>query len=85
MRALTNAADRKGLEELSARLREAAVAALESRSALARSLDESRTEIERLLMLSAIDATESRRAVVRAQMMLHAWQGLAPGQAAGAR
>jgi hypothetical protein len=76
----TKGSERKQLEELSARLREAAWAALEARSALARSLDESRAELERLLMLSAIDATESRRAVTRGQMMLNAWQGMAAGQ-----
>lgn len=74
------ASERKQLEYLSARLREAACAALEARSALARSLDESRAEIERLLMLSAIDGTESRRAMTRAQMMLNAWQGMTAGQ-----
>ncbi len=76
----TKESDRKRLEDLSARLREATWAAVDARSALARSLDESRAELERLLMLSAIDATESRRAVMRAQMMLNAWQGMAAGQ-----
>lgn len=79
---LTNAKERRSLEELSAKLRRATVFALESRSALARSLDESRGEIERLLMLSGIDETECRRVVVRAQMMLNAWEGLAAGRVA---
>jgi hypothetical protein len=76
---------RKQLEELSTRLRDATWAALENRSALARSLDESRGEIERLLMLSAIEASEHRRAIVRAQMMLNAWEGMAAGSLARSR
>ena len=76
---------RRQLEELSTRLREATWAALENRSALARSLDESRGEIERLLMMSAIEATEHRRAIVRAQMMLNAWEGMAAGSFARSR
>ena len=71
--------ERRRLEDLSAKLREATWAALENRSALARSLDESRGEIERLLMMNAIDATDHRRAIVRAEMMLNAWRGMAVG------
>lgn len=77
--------DRKRLEDLAAKLREATWAALENRAALARSLDESRGELERLLMLSTIDATECRRVVIRAQMMLDAWQGMAVNMFARAR
>jgi len=73
--------DRKRLEHLSARLRTATCAAVGSRSALARSLDESRSELERLLMLSTIDPSEQRRVVVRAQMMLDAWSSMAAGMA----
>jgi len=76
---------RRRLEELSARLREAAWAAFANRSALARSLDESRSEIERLLMLNAIDAIEHRQAIVRAEMMLRAWEGMAAGSIARIR
>jgi hypothetical protein len=71
--------ERKRLEDLSAKLREATCGALENRSALARSLDESRSEIERLLMMNAIDTTDHRRAIVRAELMLNAWQGMAVG------
>jgi hypothetical protein len=77
--------ERKRLEDLAAKLREATWAALENRSSLARSLDESRGELERFLMLSTIDAAECRRAVVRAQMMLEAWQGMAVSTVARAR
>jgi len=77
--------ERKRLEDLSAQLREATCAALDNRSALARSLDESRSELERLLMLSTIDAAECRRVVIRAQMMLDAWHGMAAGMFARAR
>ncbi len=77
MGTLTDTAQRKRLEELSANLRAAACAALEHRSALARSLDECRGELERLLMLGAIDVMEYRRAVIRGQMMLDAWHGMA--------
>lgn len=77
--------ERQRLEDLAAKLREATWAAMENRSALARSLDESRGELERLLMLSTIDAAECRRVVVRAQMMLDAWQGMAVNMLARAR
>lgn len=76
--------ERARLEQLSARLREATLDALASRSALARALDESRGEVERLLMLSAFDAYECRRVVMRAQMMLDAWQGMTLGLVARA-
>lgn len=77
--------ERTRLEELSAKLREATWTALQNRSALARSLDESRGELERLLMLSTIDAAECRRVVVRAQMMLDAWHGMSANVSARAR
>jgi hypothetical protein len=77
--------DRNCLQELSVKLRDATCVALQNRSALARSLDESRGELERLLMLSAIDPMERRRVVVRAQMMLDAWQGMAAGMPARSR
>jgi len=70
---------RRELEELSAKLRTATAAALEIRTTLARSLDDCRGGMERLLLLSAIDALEYRRAVVRARMMLNAWQRVAAG------
>lgn len=77
--------ERGRLADLAAKLREATCAALQSRSALARPLDESRGELERLLMLTSMDATEYRRVVVRAQMMLDAWRGMAAGMSLRAR
>ncbi|HWE27522.1 MAG TPA: hypothetical protein VHB97_05935 [Polyangia bacterium] len=76
--------ERTRLQELAAQLRAATWDALQNRSTLARSLDESRGELERLLMLSAIDAAERRRVVVRAQMMLDAWRGMAVSMVARA-
>lgn len=70
--------ERGRLEQLSLHLREATLDALANGSALARALDESRGEVERILMLSAIDSSECRRIVIRARMMLDAWQGMAP-------
>ena len=77
--------ERHRLEELSAQLREATYEALLKRSALARALDESRCELERPLMLTAVEANEYRRVTVRAQMMLDAWKGLAAGWIASSR
>jgi hypothetical protein len=74
--------ERARLTELSARLREATCAALAYRSALARSLDESRGELERLLMLRAVDPVECRRVVVRGQMLLDAWRSMAAAASA---
>jgi hypothetical protein len=68
------APDRQRLEELSAVLRQATMLAFQRRSPLARSLDESRCELERLLMLAMCDPTEYRRAVIRAQLILDAWR-----------
>jgi hypothetical protein len=73
--------DRQRLVQLSQVLREAAVIALSTRSALARSLDESRLELERLLMLGRCDATERRRIVIRANMILDVWRGIASAAA----
>ena len=73
--------DRQRLVQLSQVLREAAVIALSTRSALARSLDESRLELERLLMLTRCDATERRRIVIRANMILDVWRGIASAAA----
>ncbi|MCU1278560.1 MAG: hypothetical protein JWM53_2106 [bacterium] len=69
--------ERTRLEELAAKLRDATCAALAYRSALARSLDESRGELERMLMLNVVDAIECRRVVIRAQMTLDAWRSMA--------
>ena len=77
--------DRTWLEELSTKLREATCAAVQNRSALARSLDESRGELERILMLSTVDPMERRRIVTRAQMMLDAWHGMAAASFARSR
>jgi hypothetical protein len=74
--------NQESLHELAAALREATCAALERRWMLAQKLDESRSEIERLLMLREIDPAESRRVVQRAQVMLDAWRSLAGSQAA---
>ena len=76
---------RTRLHELSAKLRAATCIALANRMSLARSLDESRGELERMSMLSVVDAVEYRRVVVRAQMMLDAWRSLAPAASAPLR
>jgi len=74
------------MRALSALLRQATCDALARRSVMATALDESRGEVDRLLMLESIDASERRRVVMRAQMMLDAWRGMAGGSsAAGAR
>lgn len=74
MSAQVDKQERQRLEELSSRLRAAAWSAMEQRPTLARSLDESRGEIERLLMLSTVDGFELRRALLRAEMVLDAWR-----------
>ena len=53
--------DRQHLQELAGVLREATCGAFERRWILAQALDESRGEIERLLMLERVDAAEARR------------------------
>ena len=68
--------DRQHLQELAGVLREATCGAFERRWILAQALDESRGEIERLLMLERVDAAEARRIVTRAEVMLDAWRGL---------
>ena len=74
------------MRELSTLLREATYDAMMRASVMAAALDESRGEVERLLMLDVIDPDERRRVVARAQMMLDAWRGMAGGSsAAGAR
>ena len=66
--------DRARLAELSLTLREATREALATHSLVAASLDESRSEIDRLLMLESIDDADCRRVVIRAQIMLDAWR-----------
>ena len=68
--------DRQHLQELADVLRDAACGAFARRWILAQALDESRGEIERLLMLQRVDAAEARRIVTRAEVMLDAWRGL---------
>jgi hypothetical protein len=68
--------DRRRLEELAVELREAIFGALERRWLLAQALDETRSEIERLLMMDVIERAEARRAIARAEVMLDAWSGL---------
>jgi hypothetical protein len=78
--------ERDRLRELSTLLRRATCDALARASVMATALDESRGEIDRLLMLDVIDANERRRVVQRAQIMLDAWRGMAGGSSvAGAR
>jgi hypothetical protein len=74
---LMDAIERQRLLQLSRRLREAAVTAVSVGSGLAGLLDESRLELERLLMLASCDNGERRRIVIRANMILDVWQGLA--------
>jgi len=68
--------DRAQLEELSAGLRDATFAALQRHSLVAASLDESRSEVDRLLMLVELDPLELRRVVSRARRMLEAWRNM---------
>lgn len=68
--------ERARLEELSAELRGAIYAALQTKSLIAASLDEARSEVDRLLMLGRFEPLEYRRVVVRARMMLDAWRNM---------
>ncbi|HEX6839118.1 MAG TPA: hypothetical protein VF334_21210 [Polyangia bacterium] len=72
----TNDPDRAQLEELSAALRDATFAALQKHSLVAASLDESRSEVDRLLMLDERDPLELRRVINRARILLDAWRNL---------
>lgn len=72
----TNDRDRTELEELSAELRDAIFGALQTHALLAASLDESRGEVDRLLLLDEIDPLELRRVVGRARRMLDAWRSM---------
>jgi hypothetical protein len=67
---------RERIEALFAQLREAAAAALTRHAVVASKLDETRGELERLLMLDNIDERDATRAIGRAQLMLDAWRGL---------
>lgn len=80
----SEAPERQRLQELAVALRDATCDALARRWVLAQALDESRSEIERLLMLDRLDRTEARRVLTRAEVMLDAWRGLS-GHAAGGR
>ena len=68
--------ERQRLRELADELRAAACGALARRWVMAQALDESRSELERLLMIEELDAHESRRAIARAEVMLDAWRGM---------
>lgn len=73
----TNETDlRRRLEELSAMLREAATSALAGHAAVASKIDDSRAELERLLMIETVDVVAAERAMRRAQLMLDAWRGM---------
>ncbi len=63
-------------------MREATCAALQSQSLIAASLDEARSEVDRLLMLDSVDPEERRRVVARAQLLLDGWRNMAGGGAA---
>lgn len=67
---------RDRLEELFTQLRDAVAAAFTRHSGFASKLDESRAELERLLMLDRCDESVAMRALGRAQLMLDAWHGL---------
>jgi hypothetical protein len=74
--------ERAQMRELSTLLRRATCDALTRYAVMATALDESRGEVDRLLMLATIDGNERRRVVQRAQMMLDAWRGMAGGSSA---
>jgi hypothetical protein len=67
---------RERIEGLFAQLREAAATALARHAIVASKLDDSRGELERLLMLEHLDERETLRAIGRAQLMLDAWRGM---------
>ena len=67
---------RQRLEELFALLREAATAALTRHAVVASKLDESRSELERLLMLEIVDERDAQRAITRGKLLLDAWRGM---------
>jgi hypothetical protein len=67
---------RSRLEELFTQLRDAVASAFARHSGFASKLDESRAELERILMLDNCDESVAQRAIGRAQMMLDAWHGL---------
>ncbi|MCA1663622.1 MAG: hypothetical protein LC659_05030 [Myxococcales bacterium] len=77
-----NELERQRMRELSTLLRQATCDALVRHSVMATALDESRGEVDRLLMLDSVDASERRRVVQRARMLLDAWRGLAGGSSA---
>jgi hypothetical protein len=68
-----NDPQRARLAELSAELRDATYAALQTQSLIAAALDEARNEVDRLLMLDALEPLQCRRVERRARMMLDAW------------
>jgi hypothetical protein len=76
--------DQQRLHQLAVALREATCDALDRRWMLAQKLDESRNEIERVLMMSEIDPAEARRIIYRAEVMLDAWRSLGARTVSGA-
>lgn len=81
----TNDSDRAQLAELVAELRAAILAALQKHALIAASLDESRSEVDRLLMLDELDPLELRRVVNRARRMLDAWCNMSGAGSARSR
>jgi hypothetical protein len=74
---------RERIEELFTQLRHATAAALHRQSVVASKLDDSRSELERLLMLERFDERDAMRAIGRAQLMLDAWRGIVGVPAVG--
>ena len=67
---------RDRIEALFGQLRVAATAALARHPIVASKLDESRGDLERLLMLERFEEADALRAIGRAQLMLDAWRGM---------
>jgi hypothetical protein len=80
-----NDPQRTRLAELSAELRDATYAALQTQSLIAAALDEARNEVDRLLMLDERDPLQCRRVERRARMMLDAWLNMSGTGTAGSR
>jgi hypothetical protein len=80
-----NDPQRQRLEQLSAELRHATYAALQKQSLIAASLDEARSEVDRLLMLDELDPLQCRRIATRGRMMLDAWLNMSGVGAARSR
>jgi hypothetical protein len=68
---------RQQIEAVFVQLREAVAMALGRHTIVASKLDESRSELEVLLMLDDIDEPEAQRALGRAQLLLDLCRGMA--------